>query len=281
MPADMKTLLGESDEVLVIGSKLGGLRTGNGRLPLSPPLVQIDIDPAEIGRNYPVAVGVVADARLALDALLEALPDMSDERPSRAHEVATVREALQKRIRHVFSESVVMLDAVREALPREGVIVADMTMLGYASAEYLPVYKPRTFVHPAELCSIGCGLPMAIGARAAALGRPVVALCGDGGFLLNVGELATAVQEKLDIVIIVFNDATYTAVKNDQYLHYGRRYIATDLVAPDYVALARAFGAEGVHANNPDELQDTISAAIRRPGTTLIEVPLPSKQWSA
>jgi len=280
MPTDLRTLLGESDVVLVVGSKLGGVRTGNGRLPLSPPLIQIDIDPAEIGRNYPVSIGVVADARLALDALLEALPDMS-ERPSRAHEVAVVHEALQKRIRQVFGESVVMLDAVREALPREGVIVADMTMLGYASAEYLPVYEPRTFVHPAELCSIGCGLPMALGARAATPDRPVVALCGDGGFSLNVGELATAVQEKLDLIVVVFNDATYTAVKNDQYLHYNRRYIATDLVAPDYVALAHAFGAEGVHAHNPDELQDAINTAAHRPGTTLIEVALPPKQWSA
>jgi thiamine pyrophosphate-dependent acetolactate synthase large subunit-like protein len=281
MPTDLRTLLGESDVVLVVGSKLGGVRTGNGRLPLSPPLIQIDIDPAEIGRNYPAAVGVVADARLALDALLEALPDMSGERPSRAQEVATIREALQKRIRQVFGESVVMLSAVREALPREGVIVADMTMLGYASAEYLPVYEPRTFIHPAELCSIGCGLPLALGAKAAAPDRPVVALCGDGGFLLNMGELATAVQEKLDLVIVVFNDATYTAVKNDQYLHYNRRYIATDLVAPDYVTLAHAFGADGVHVNNPDELQEAISAAIHRPGTTLIEVALPPKQWSA
>jgi thiamine pyrophosphate-dependent acetolactate synthase large subunit-like protein len=280
MPADLRALLGESDVVLVVGSKLGGVRTGNGRLPLSPPIIQIDIDPAEIGRNYPVAVGVIADARLALDALLEALPDTS-ERPSRAHEVATVREALRKRIRQVFGESVVMLDAVREALPHKGVIVADMTMLGYASAEYLPIFEPRTFIHPAELCSIGCGLPMALGAKAAAPDRPVVVLCGDGGFLLNVGELATAVQEKLDLVVVVFNDATYTAVKNDQYLHYDRRYIATDLVAPDYVALARAFGTEGVHANSPDKLRDAISVAISHPGTTLIEVALPFKQWSA
>ncbi len=277
MPTDLRSLLGESDAVLVVGSKLGGVRTGNGRLPLPAALAQIDIDAAEIGRNYPVAVRVVADARLALDALLEALP--GGERPSRAEEVAVVREALRKRIRQVFGESVVMLDAVREGLPRDGVIVSDMTMLGYASAEYVPVYEPRSFVHPAELCSIGCGLPMAIGAKAAAPERPVVVLCGDGGFLLNVGELATAVQEKLDLVVVVFNDATYTAVKNDQYLHYGRRYIATDLLAPDYVALARAFGAEGVDVDSAEGLRDAIGAAIGRAGTTLIEVALPSKQW--
>ncbi len=275
---ELRALVSESDAVLVVGSKLGGVRTGNGRLPLPAALVQIDIDPAEIGRNYPVAIGVVADAHLALDALLEALHDLSGDRPSRVNEVAVVRETLRKRIPQVFGESTAMLDAVREGVPREGVIVADMTMLGYASAEYLPVYEPRTYIHPAELCSIGCGLPMALGARVAAPECPVVALCGDGGFLLNVGELATAVQEKIDIVIVVFNDATYTAVKNDQYQHFNRRYIATDLLAPDYVALARAFGADGVYANSPDALRDAISTAIHRSGTTLIEVPISSKQ---
>lgn len=141
---ELRALVSESDAVLVVGSKLGGVRTANGRLPLPAALVQIDIDPAEIGRNYPLAVSVVADARLALDALLEALHDLPGDRPSRVNEVAVVREAVRKRTREAFGESVVMLDAVREAVPREGVIVADMTMLGYASAEYLPVYEPRT-----------------------------------------------------------------------------------------------------------------------------------------
>jgi thiamine pyrophosphate-dependent acetolactate synthase large subunit-like protein len=278
LPKELYALVKESDAALVVGSKLGAVRTGNGTLPLPAALAQIDIDPAEIGRNYPAAVGIVADARLTLDSLLEALHDLPGEHPSRASEVALVREAAHKQTRRVFGPSIDMLDAVREATPREGVIVADMTMLGYASAEYLPIYEPRTYIHPTELCSIGCGLPIALGARAAAPERPVIALCGDGGFLLNMGELATAVQEKLDTIIVIFNDATYTAVKNRQQERFDGRYIATDLLAPDYVALARAFGVEGVHANGPDELRYAISSAIRRTGTTLIEVPLPPQK---
>ena len=278
LPTELRALVSESDAVLVVGSKLGAVRTGDGRLPLPTALAHIDIDPAEIGRNYPVAVGVVADARLALDALLEAFHDLPGDRPARANEVALIREAMRKRTRSIFGESVALLDAVREALPHEAIIVADMTMLGYASAEYLPVYEPRTYIHPAELCSIGCGLPIALGAKVAAPKCPVVALCGDGGFLLNVGELAAAVQEQINVVVIVFNDATYTAVKNDQARSFHRRYIATDLLAPDYVALARAFDAQGTYAASPDALRDAISGAIRRAGTTLIEVPLPSFQ---
>ena len=168
-----------------------------------------------------------------------------------------------------------LLDAIRAALPRESIIISDMTVLGYASSGYLPVYEPRTYINPSEFCTIGCGLPIALGAKVAAPDRPVLALCGDGGFLLNVGELASAVQEKIDIIIVIFNDSTYTAVKNSQTANFQGRYIATDLVAPDYVALARAFGATGVLAQSAGELRDAIEAALQRAGTTLIEVPLP------
>jgi acetolactate synthase-1/2/3 large subunit len=277
LPSAVATLIDRSDAVLVVGSKLGAERVGSSRLPLPTNLAQIDIDPAEIGRNYPVTVSVVGDARLALEALLDALHDLPQNKPSRTDEITAARDAVFQQTRRIFGEQVILLDAVREGLPRNGVVVADMTMLGYASATYLPVYEPRTFIHPNELCTIGCGLPMALGAKLAAPERPVVALCGDGGFLLNVGELASAVQEKIDVIVVVFNDAAYTAVKNSQTRHFNRRYIATDLQAPDYVALARAFGAEGVRATNADELREAIGAATQRPGTTLIEVPLPPR----
>ena len=277
-PDEMRSLLAESDLTLVIGSKLGAGRTGNGRLPLPSPIVQIDIDPAEIGRQYPVTLGIAADARFALEALLEALQDMPRSWASRGEEVARLRDALRTHAQRIF-RSVALLDAVREGLPRNGLVVADMTMLGYASAEYLPMYEPRTYIHSSELCSIGCGLPMAIGAKVGAPERPVVTLCGDGGFLLNVGELATAVQEQIDVVTVILNDSTYTAVKRDQARHFDGRYIATDLQAPDYVVLARAFGIEGMRANSPDELRNAISAATSRSGSTLIEVPLPPRKW--
>ena len=160
--------------------------------------------------------------------------------------MAHVKETLDEHVRRVYGANLAFLDAVREAVPHDGVIVADMTRLGYASAEYLPLYEARTFIHPSELCAIGCGLPLALGAKVAAPGKPVVALCGDGGFLLNVGELATAVQEQIDVVTVVFNDTTYTAVKQQQARRFHRRYIATDLRAPDYVAIARAFGTSGM-----------------------------------
>lgn len=293
-PRELQPLVESSDVVLVVGSKLGAQRTGttvleggkiktlrtrDGGLPLSGQLIHIDIDPGEIGHNYPASVGVAADARLALEALLDALHGQARAATSRRDEVAQIKEALRGRARRAYGEAVSLLDGLREALPRDGIVVADMTMLGYASAQYLPVYEPRTFIHPSELCSIGCGLPLALGAQIAAPGQPVVALCGDGGFLLNSGELATAVQEKLPVVVVIFNDATYTAVKSDQQRRFGGRYLATDLLAPDYVALAQAFHARGVRAEGAAALRDAISTAIHTDGPTVIEVPLPAREW--
>jgi thiamine pyrophosphate-dependent acetolactate synthase large subunit-like protein len=276
---ELRDLISTSDVALVIDSRLGAGRPGIDKLRLPQAIVQIDREPSEIGRLFPATMGLVADARLALDALLEALQDNAGDRASRAAEVAHVKHALDERARQTYGENLAFLEAVRAAVPRDGVIVADMTKLGYATAETLALYEPRTYIHPSELCSIGCGLPLALGAKVAAPEKPVVALCGDGGFLLNAGELATAAQERLDVVIVVFSDAAYTAVKAQQQRRYHRRYIATDLLAPDYVALARAFGLRATKAPTPSELRDTLAEAMHSSGSTLIEVPLPDTQW--
>ncbi len=272
-------IIGASDVALVIDSSLGAPTSAQSKLRLPNTVLQIDREPSEIGRLFPVTLGTVADARSALDGLLDALQDAPGDHPSRYEEVARARESLVEHVWQRYGNSMAFLDAVREAVPRDGVIVADMTKLGYASSEYLPLYEARTYIHPSELCSIGCGLPLALGAKVAAPHKPVVALCGDGGFLLNMGELATAAQERIDVVIVVFNDTTYTAVKQQQARRYHRRYIATDLRAPDYVLMAQAFGLSGVRVATPDDLRDTLAQAILRGGSTLIEVTLPPVEW--
>jgi thiamine pyrophosphate-dependent acetolactate synthase large subunit-like protein len=276
---ELRTLIDNCDMALVIGSKLAIERRARGRLPLPPSVIQVDIDPSVIGHNHPVTLGIVGDARDTLTTMLEALQDTPQKRPSPEDEIAPIRESLRQRTRKNYGETVAFLDSIREALPRESLIVADMTLPGYASSQYLPVYEPRTFIHPSELCTIGCGLPLAIGAKIAAPQRPVVALCGDGGFLLNVGELATAAQEQVPVMIVIFNDSTYTAVKGDQKWRFQGRYIATDLQAPDYVALAQAFHIQGVRVEKPEELREALSNNLKSEGPTVIEVSLPPGQW--
>ncbi|MBO0791039.1 MAG: thiamine pyrophosphate-binding protein [Ktedonobacteraceae bacterium] len=285
-PGALQALAEHSDVALVVGSKLGLQRTsittqdGKGaRLPLPQNLIHIDIDPGEIGHHYPASVGVVADAQLALVALLDALQNAPLNVTPRMEEIAQVRGDLRQRTRRRYGEAMALLDSLRQGLPPESIVVADMTMLGYASSQYLPFYEPRTCIHPSELCSIGCGLPLALGAKVAAPERPVIALCGDGGFLLNAGELATASQEKIPVVTVIFNDSTYTAVKSDQRHRFNRRYIATDLTSPDYVALARSFHIQGKRAESPEMLYDAIREAINQTEPVLIEVPLPPWSW--
>ncbi|MDB5074368.1 MAG: thiamine pyrophosphate-binding protein, partial [Chloroflexi bacterium] len=271
---ELVELARNADVVLVVGSKLGDQRTGQGRLQFPGALIHIDIDPSEIGRRYPAQVGIAANAEVALSALVDALPNLTP-RAAQTADVDRVRESIEIQARRAYGDRLAYLDAVRSATPPDGIIVADMTMLGYAAADYLPVTGPRTFIHSAELCTIGCGLPLALGAKVGASDRAVVALCGDGGFLLNPGELATAVQEQLPVVVVLFNDRQYTAVKNEQRRAFGARYIATDLRAPDYVALAHAFGADGVRADSPSALKDAIAAGLSSGRVTLIDTPLP------
>jgi thiamine pyrophosphate-dependent acetolactate synthase large subunit-like protein len=274
LPDALISLVSDADAVLVVGSKLGDQRTGQRRLRFAANLIHIEVDPAEIGRRYPARVAMECDAGAALASLIDALSDLPARVPPIA-EIQRARASIEAQARKVFGPALDYLDAVRAATPPDGIIVADMTMLGYAAADYLPVHGPRTFIHASEICTIGCGLPLALGAKAGAPEKAVVALCGDGGFLLNTGELATAVQERLPVVVVVFNDSQYTAVKDEQRRAFGKRYIATDLVAPDYVALAKAFGADGVRAASPDQLRAAIDSALSTGRTTLIDTPLP------
>ncbi|GCE30750.1 putative 2-ketoarginine decarboxylase AruI [Dictyobacter alpinus] len=282
LPLELDAFIATRDAVLVVGSKLGAERTADRRLPLPEKLIHIDIDPMEIGHNYRTQIGIVSDAKVALEALYKFLKEFPQECRAPYSALDDLREALYLHTVEYQGENFRMLEGVSAALeqmPEDTVVVADMTMLGYAAAQYLPMRHPRTFIHPAELCTIGSGLPLAIGAQAGLPGRPVIALCGDGGFLLNSSELATASQEKLPVIVVIFNDATFTRVKTDQHQNYDSRYIATDLLAPDYVALARAFHAESMRVTTPEELSTAIQQSANHAGPTVIEVPLLVRPW--
>ena len=139
-----------------------------------------------------------------------------------------------------------------------------MTMMSYVACGVYPVYEPRTFLFPSGFGTLGFSLPAAIGAK---IGRPeagVVAVVGDGGFQYTMGDLGCAVQERLGLPIVIFNDSTYSAVKHAQMEERGGRYLAVDLINPDYVKLADAYGIPGVRANSPEELEREVKLAFER-----------------
>lgn len=269
----VENLLREADLVLIFGSKLGAMETNYQQMPLPPIRIRVDADPQEILRNYPPTIPIVADCRLTARALLEAL---RHERLQCAgwspDEVAAVRQkALARAWGH---EQAAYIRAIRSALPRDGILVVDMTMMGYVANRFYPVYTPRSYLFPTGYGTLGFALPAAIGAKIARPDVPVVALVGDGGFQYTMEELGAAVQLGIGLPIILCNDSAYTAVKDEQARRFDRRFIAVDLVNPDFQRLAAAYGIPSVRVASPEQLQDALSVALERSVPTVIELPV-------
>lgn len=266
-------LLKSADVALVFGSKLGAMETEYQRMPLPKALIRVDVDPAEINRNYTPIHAIVADARLAAEALLSALKDAGVQNTgTSAEEVSKLKSASLDASWGAAQKPYV--DALRDAIPHDGILVSDMTMMGYVCCTRYPVYEPRTFLFPQGYGTLGFSLPAAIGAKIARPDATVVPIVGDGGFQYTMQEVATAVQFKVGLPIVIFNDSTYTAVKSAQADQYDRRFIAVDLINPDYLKLADAYGIPSVRAMSPDALTEAIGQAAKRDQPTIIDVPI-------
>ena len=148
-----------------------------------------------------------------------------------------------------------LMDAVRRAVPDDGIVVQGMNQMGYYSRNFLPVYESRTYLTASHHGTLGHAFPVGIGAKIARPDRAVVVLSGDGGFLYNSQELATAVQYGINIVVIVFNDNAYGNVLRAQMEEFDGRVLGTKLRNPDFVALARSYGARGVRADGAAQLE--------------------------
>ncbi len=266
-------MLRSTDLLLVFGSKLGAMETNYQRMPMPKTLVRVDVDANEINRNYAPTVAVVGDARVTADQMLASLRQRDVRKAGwTAGQVREIRDAFLDST--WGKEQQPYVDALRSAIPRDGVLVSDMTMMGYVSQGRYPVYEPRTFLFPQGYGTLGFSLPAAIGAKVARPDATVVPIVGDGGFQYTMQELATAVQFKLGLPIVIFNDSTYTAVKMEQADKYDRRFIAVDLVNPDYPKLADAYGIPSTTARSAEELVQAIVAAAKRDVPTIIDTPI-------
>ncbi|HEY2991577.1 MAG TPA: thiamine pyrophosphate-dependent enzyme, partial [Methylomirabilota bacterium] len=165
-----------------------------------------------------------------------------------------------------------LIATLRRALPDDAIVVNDQTGLTYWMEWRFPVYEPRTFLYPAGSASLGYAVPAAIGAKVARPDRAVIAVCGDGGFMYSVNELATAVKYRLPIVFLVLNDNRFGAIQWLQELIFKRSGEA-ELANPDFVALAHAFGAHGERVD-VGSLTSAIQRALAADGPTVIELPM-------
>jgi acetolactate synthase-1/2/3 large subunit len=263
MESCFSPLFGEADGLLAVGCRFTQLVTGTWSMPRPPALVQIDIDPNEIGRHYPVALGIHADARETLRALLAAVP-VSLRSPWAAGKLAP-RDPWRM-------PGFDLLGPLRRALPDDAIIAADITRLGYIMLSSFPVSRPRTFLHPAGYVSMGFGIPAALGAKTAFPERVAVAVAGDGCFLMSGMELATAVQERLPVVVILVNDGALSLIKAIQQRRYEGRYLGVDLHNPDFGLFAQAFRARYWRPDSEATFEAALREAVGLDGPALIEV---------
>jgi acetolactate synthase-1/2/3 large subunit len=252
----------EADGLLAVGCRFTQAATATWTLRPPASLAQIDVDAAELGRHYPVALGVHADADDALRAVLRVLPEKP--RPPWA---GSPPAGEPWRL-----PGLDLLGPMRRVLPRDTIFSVDVTRLGYIMLAEFPVYQPRTLLHPAGFVAMGYGIPAALGARAAFPDRCVVAVVGDGCFLMSAMELATAVQEKLPVIVVLVNDCSLTLIKAIQQRRFENRFLGVDLVNPDFGTLARAFGVRAWRAESDAAFEAALREALAAGETALIEV---------
>ena len=266
----LREWLADCDVILAVGT-----RTGFADRLHSQQVIRIDIDPAEIERQRHHTFGIVGDARRTLEALyrlVTATPGPSGAAPVsstvRALNAARFAPEDQLEPQHSF------MTAIRSVLPDDAILVQGMNQMGYYSRNYYPVYAPGTYLTASSYGTLGSAYPLALGAKVAAPERAVVALSGDGGFLYNSQELATAVQYGINAVVIVFNDNAYGNVLRAQIEQFDGHILGTQLHNPDFVQLAKVYGARGVRAHDADQLAGALREALAIEAPTLIEVPV-------
>jgi acetolactate synthase I/II/III large subunit len=174
--------------------------------------------------------------------------------------------------RRKLAPQLAFIEAIRAALPEDGILVEDLTQIGYVSRIAFPVYGPRQYISSGYQGTLGMSYPAALGAKVACPDRPVVAIAGDGGFMYNVQELATAVQHGINVVAVVFDDGAYGNVRRMQRELYGNRIIASDLHNPDFPRLAESFGMAARQIADPDDLVDSLADAIAHDEPALLAV---------
>jgi acetolactate synthase-1/2/3 large subunit len=236
-----------------------------------PHLIRIDIDPAEMQRLQP-HVAVVGDSAQTIKALLKALPAVQ---PTNQRVEIAAAKKLAATACQAVQPMVSYLHVIREVLPRDGFFVREVNQIGFASWYAFPVYEPRTYLTEAFSGTLGYGFPTALGVKIAHPHKPVLCASSDGGFMFSPQELATAVQERINLVTVVFNNHAFGNVLRDQQLGFEGRIMCAELHNPDFVKFAESFGMPAYRAKSPEALHPLLIEAFAANSPVLIEIPIP------
>jgi thiamine pyrophosphate-dependent acetolactate synthase large subunit-like protein len=281
---EVGALWDEADVVLAIGSDFDGTNTQNWRMPPPPTLIAVNVDEVDANKSYRCDLTLVGDARAVLEQLVPRVTPRTGL-AELERRLAAIGTAVAAWVHDDDEQVAEFLDVVHRALSPETVVVTDMCIPGYWLAGYWRVPRPRKLAYPLGWGTLGFGFPASLGAALAGAG-PTVCVCGDGGFLYACGELATVVQERIPITVVLVDDGGYGMLRFDQILA-GEEPFGVDLVAPDFVALAASFGlpARTVTGFGP-EFEQALRAAIATAEPNLIVVkaalkppPTTSPRW--
>lgn len=281
---DVGALWDEADAVIAIGSDLDGMMTQNWAMPAPPRMLAINIDGEDAAKNYAPDVTLVGDARMVTEVLAGRVPARDGLQALRAR-LLQLSETVRRAVAEDEPQAARLLEIMQTVLPRDAVVVADMCIPGYWLGGFYAVPGPRKLAYPVGWGTLGFAFPASLGVALAGVGR-AVCVCGDGGFLFACGELATAVQERLAVTVVIVDDGGYGMLRFDQ-ARAGDASFGVDLQAPDFVALAQAFGVPASSVVGfGDEFATALSDSLAVPGPVVIVVdaalrppPTTSPRW--
>jgi len=274
-----------ADVILALGTRLNQATTFWNNTVINPHtcIVQVDIDLQEIGRNYPVAVGIAGDAKAVAQQLLQALrQEFANGRPNPAWR-AEIETLAARRHARLQAELALTGDPMmpqrvypelRKVLPRDCMVTIDAGVAPGLSYDRLHFDVPRTLFNYAGHGGLGMGYSVGLGTKLGRPDRPALSIQGDGGFLYTSQEINTAVRWGIPLVSIVLNNRCHGAEKYQQQRFYEGRYIGVDLVNPRFDRLAEVYGARGFYVTRPEEIADAVAMALAAGGPAVIEIPV-------
>lgn len=250
--------------------------------------MQIDIDPSEVGRNYPVAIGAIADAKQALKAILKAAKELKPEgikRPELIAEIAEYKIKFKESNRAISEDNRFpmtpqrILKDVREVLSEDSIIVTDVGWNKNGVGQQFPVTKPGTILHPSGLATMGFGPAAILGAKLAAPDKKVITLVGDGGFGTNPSVMATAVEQNIPVVWVVMNNYAFGTIAGLEYSHYNTHFGTVfkkdgKQYNPEWAEVAKAYGIKAKKVTKAEEFKEILKEALDSNEPYLIDVPM-------
>ena len=276
----------QADTILAVGTRLSQSTTfyDNRFIPEDAKIIQIEIDPQEIGRNYPVTVGIEGDAKAVMEGLLEKVRER-EPRPNQQW-VSEIGDWVARRASRLQDEEKLsgppgspikpqrVYAELRKVMPRDAIVALDAGLAPNYGQDRLNYYEPRSLITSLDLGGLGFSFPAAIGAKFAAPDRPVINFNGDGGFLFNAQEFATAVHYNLPLVTVVMNNGIWGSEKAYQRYAFNERYVGADITNPRFDKYAEIFGGVGFYVERPEDIGNALIEALNCGKPSIIEIPI-------